>query len=1469
MKKLLSMILVLVMVTSLVAIPAMAEVTGDYVYLPYKTETFTGYRNSLTSLGANLNLHVKHAVGVNSDRFPIFGDSAFAGVYTEVTTEEPYTTVDVQGDPDAKNALDVAIIADETSTSSGTGANMNISYSEKMLKFSGEGTGYKTVKFGFIPLEILSQVNGFYYKWDEKVADPAAGIRIIPQWVKADGSFETANSTEIHTITEQAATDSFGTVMVEFFGGKAYYNGTEAFDFDVADAPIDAVGISLSYQTDATESFEIYFKNLELGTIGGSVAALRGDTRYYSSTNNEVVIDFSAPVVEGAENIALYLDNVEVAEANYVWNAENTELTITAPDDLGTSKGYRVSTSKASTANGAIINDVRFVTTIQGKSAVIVAPNTIEIYDLNGNKLNTSAVVDGEDITITLYLDEGLQPPRVVVPSFRYVGSSTFYPDFFYNLVIGENDEFSALIRGAYPIVNGATAIPFKDFTLFQGVNANTQRHTTYNVTFEVEEIPAEVTAEITCDDDLSEVGLFTPVTVTFTNGISEEGQAAVEITEDGEEFTAYTTEWSADGTELVITPDSMWSLGAEYVITVPEDASIFGEMSTVVATDLVFTATTQVPDPSYIETFEITNDAIDFTFDAASRTIAVVVKTDGEAVDLTNVGFTATVSGIDGTTFEIDGTPVAISDGSVTGTLDISGANGKSNAVTISVDNGFGVPNEYDVYYISTTNPPVERVVFRTVETFEDATAGQSIKEGQNIIASSGYVTTPSSHVFTSDASKKATVVEENGNKFLNLVVGSAGGYTSFITTAIPKSFYRNAKKLYFSYDVRQAGGGSNSRGGVGGAANENDTVTFSGNSDLTGISLFAWGSQWATWFTSGSFTGRSTANANNVKPIIDTYAYVQNVEPTWQTVEWTLENVEIPVAADRIDEYEGKKGTRLSMKRKIKDSDTWTVASSGDEVAAWNFKNDEFLRFYVAHDMYSGSAVIGDYDNFTIYADVQDLATEITLESGSNIAVGEKVEVEFKTPLEPGMEGNFIFADYEGNEVGYDYTWSEDRLTLTLVPDVQPNKVYTLNSVGLKDVYDNEIVVGAEIPVLPDTEYEEFADDAEYTVIPGDYSQTLNIFYKHNLAGLQTADVEFIYGTKSATVEDVKISRPQEGENYALASVVIPEDVVRSGEETVKIEIGTEIDVEILGVYFVVGMDLEVINAATEENALDILWDIAEAVGEKDNFDKLVESEEDDFVQALLDRLDEGDFENVDEVKTWFAQQLEDALETNPNPDGDLDLDNDDNDDTTSSKETYPGGTDFTEDPVDKAPLIEKFTDLGEASWAKTAINTLYAAGIVNGVTENEYAPLKNVTREEFVKLIVVTFGIYDPYLNSSFVDVDKSAWYNPYIASAYQAGIVAGISNTEFGVGQSITREQMATMLKRACDKYGVSLDGNATTTFKDQNFISGYAAESVDALAKAGIINGIDGSFAPQDIANRAMAAQVVYLVYLKK
>ena len=107
--------------------------------------------------------------------------------------------------------------------------------------------------------------------------------------------------------------------------------------------------------------------------------------------------------------------------------------------------------------------------------------------------------------------------------------------------------------------------------------------------------------------------------------------------------------------------------------------------------------------------------------------------------------------------------------------------------------------------------------------------------------------------------------------------------------------------------------------------------------------------------------------------------------------------------------------------------------------------------------------------------------------------------------------------------------------------------------------------------------------------------------------------------------------------------------------------------------------------------------------------------------------------------------------------------------------------------------------------------------------------------MTREQFVKLIASAFS-----LTSStdaplpFTDVASQEWYAPYVRAAYEAEIVSGVSATEFGIGQSITREQMATMLYRACQKKGISFAGGEPAAFTDAAEIQPYAADAVAAM-----------------------------------
>lgn len=172
------------------------------------------------------------------------------------------------------------------------------------------------------------------------------------------------------------------------------------------------------------------------------------------------------------------------------------------------------------------------------------------------------------------------------------------------------------------------------------------------------------------------------------------------------------------------------------------------------------------------------------------------------------------------------------------------------------------------------------------------------------------------------------------------------------------------------------------------------------------------------------------------------------------------------------------------------------------------------------------------------------------------------------------------------------------------------------------------------------------------------------------------------------------------------------------------------------------------------------------------------------------------------------------------------------------------------------------EGFSDLGDVAWASEAISALSNLGIINGMGDGLFSPQSTVTREQFAKMIVGVMGYsVDQAASTNFSDAN-GAWYTPYIAAAVNNGIITGRDNGTFGVGENITRQDMAVIIYRA-----LNLSGADIHEFTDSVQISDYAVSAVSALYNMGIISGYtDGSFGPKDNATRAEAAKMLYSVY---
>lgn len=199
-----------------------------------------------------------------------------------------------------------------------------------------------------------------------------------------------------------------------------------------------------------------------------------------------------------------------------------------------------------------------------------------------------------------------------------------------------------------------------------------------------------------------------------------------------------------------------------------------------------------------------------------------------------------------------------------------------------------------------------------------------------------------------------------------------------------------------------------------------------------------------------------------------------------------------------------------------------------------------------------------------------------------------------------------------------------------------------------------------------------------------------------------------------------------------------------------------------------------------------------------------------------------------------------------------------------TTSSggSSGWSTGATATPAPATPAPTVEPgtqvFDDVPTTHWAYSYIMDLYNAGVVNGTSATTFEPESNVTRAEFTAMAVRVFGLKATAITTQFTDVAADAWYAEVISAALEAGIVTGVTETEFDPEAQVTREQMAAIIGRY-----LGTTSDAALTYTDADSIEEYAKPYVAGLSASELLNGYtDGSFQPKANATRAEAATLI-------
>lgn len=169
--------------------------------------------------------------------------------------------------------------------------------------------------------------------------------------------------------------------------------------------------------------------------------------------------------------------------------------------------------------------------------------------------------------------------------------------------------------------------------------------------------------------------------------------------------------------------------------------------------------------------------------------------------------------------------------------------------------------------------------------------------------------------------------------------------------------------------------------------------------------------------------------------------------------------------------------------------------------------------------------------------------------------------------------------------------------------------------------------------------------------------------------------------------------------------------------------------------------------------------------------------------------------------------------------------------------------------------------FEDVRLGEWFCEDVRYVWEQGLMQGVSETEFAPGSPANRAMVVTLLYRLDGAELYPEASSFADVEIRSWYHAPVEWALEMGITTGVSETEFAPGRNVIREQFVTFLHRYA---GAPEPEIIPEDFADWAEVSGYARNAVAWAVEEGLMTGYDdGTVKPLRELNRAELAVLMH------
>ena len=176
-------------------------------------------------------------------------------------------------------------------------------------------------------------------------------------------------------------------------------------------------------------------------------------------------------------------------------------------------------------------------------------------------------------------------------------------------------------------------------------------------------------------------------------------------------------------------------------------------------------------------------------------------------------------------------------------------------------------------------------------------------------------------------------------------------------------------------------------------------------------------------------------------------------------------------------------------------------------------------------------------------------------------------------------------------------------------------------------------------------------------------------------------------------------------------------------------------------------------------------------------------------------------------------------------------------------------------------------------DTSWFYPGVQYCLSYGLMSGMGNGSFAPGEYATRAQAAQILYNLHGNPEVSGGTPFTDVPEGAWYQKAVTWAHSVGIVNGVTATTFSPNANITRQDFVLMLMRYLNNVRMvdrTWKPDDLSRFVDAGSVGSWA---LDAMKDAVAINAISGvtvdgrlCIQPARNATRAEAAKILMVFH---